>query len=60
MRDPHKYDWLPPEPPHVPRREQVSATNTALSIVLAVIAAAVIAVLTFAWPIVEAWLRHRS
>lgn len=46
----------PPEAPHVPRREQMSALHAALTLVLGLIAVALIAITTFLWPVVQHWL----
>jgi len=34
MCDPHKYDWMPPDPPRIPRRQSVELTNLQVALCL--------------------------
>jgi hypothetical protein len=46
-------------PPRVPRREQISATQSALTLLLGFIALGLIAATTFLWPVVHDWISLR-
>lgn len=43
MRDPHKYDWLPHDPPRLPRAERMSLSRTALTLLVAWVVCGLIA-----------------
>lgn len=46
----------PHEAPHVPRREQMSPMHTAFTLLLGLVAVALVAATTFLWPVVQHWL----
>lgn len=49
LRDPHKYDWMPPDPPRIPRIEQMSLLRTALMLLVALLLTGAVAWGALAW-----------
>lgn len=42
MRDPHKYDWLPPDPPRIPKQHPLTPVQAGLCLLGALILTALV------------------
>lgn len=54
MRDSHKYDWMPPDPPRIPRQQPITAVQAGITIIVALL---LIGALSYAGVVIRALIR---